>query len=600
MKRICKLLRDFCRTGCLLFLSGFLWHEQAQASHLRGASLYVEATGSVGEVRIVVVEFWRYAALGTDLYALDGNEPDVGDFVRLASEGWVDLGDGTVYGDEPTELFEVIGFNDAPEDDWVALRAVIVHRYPTAGAYDVQIRGCCRPDFLRNAGNAAFRFKARVLADGSNASAVVNGSAFVGMPRGNPATYPIPYTNPDGDQLRFRFATSAESGIYYLPLSVLSIDPETGLISWNNTDATRFPDGSQWAVQVIIEEYDPGVDPEQSAPKAWTALDFIFRIEGEDNQLPSCTLDPPSPLTVNLGDPVNLAITGDDATGDADDNDADGNTVSISAVRLPAGATLTPNPAVGTAPQTALFEWTPSATGVFNAAFTVSDGLISTTCSATINVVQPSVCTPAVIQSEQVVGNQGIATFYSPDGIEQLLFTLLDNLTVVSVQGTGGETFSGTGMGPYVLDAGFSPPTTVEVVFQQVDPNNPTGTYFAEVSTTCPSEPGGLLVANLDPTVAFEMKPVRFALEGPLPNPSVGATALRLALPEASQVSVVVYDVLGRVVARLAGGEFSAGVHEVRWLASSALPSGTYVMRVEVQGSGGRRRMEHRLVTLLR
>ncbi|WP_397547222.1 T9SS type A sorting domain-containing protein [Rhodothermus marinus] len=588
------------RIACLLLLHSFLGSAWVQASHLRGASLYAEATGSAGEVRIVVIEFWRYAALGTDFYTLDGNEPDVGDFVRLASEGWVDLGDGTVYGDDPTELFEVIGFNDAPEDDWVALRAVIVHRYPTAGAYDVQIGGCCRPEFLRNASDAAFRFKARVLVDGSNASAVVSASAFVGISRGNPATYLIPYTNPDGDQLRFRFATPTESGIYYLPLSVLSIDPETGLISWNNTDVTRFPDGSQWAVQVIIEEYDPGVDPEQSAPKAWTALDFIFRIEGEDNQLPSCTLDPPAPLTVNLGDPVSILITGDDAVGDADDNDSDGNTVSISAVHLPAGATLTPNPALGAAPQTALFEWTPSAIGVFNAAFTVSDGLISTTCSAEIRVVQPSVCTPAVIQSERVSGNQGIATFYSPDGIEQILFTALNNLTVVSVQGTGGETFSGAGMGPYVLDAGYSPPTTVEVVFQQVDPNVPTGTYFAEVSTTCPSEPGGLLVANLDPTVAFELRPARFALEGPMPNPTEGLTTLRLALPEASQVSVVVYDVLGRAVARLAGGEFSAGVHEVRWLAGSGLPSGTYMVRVEVLEAGGTRRVAHRLVTLLR
>ncbi|ACY49090.1 putative Ig domain-containing protein [Rhodothermus marinus] len=587
-----------CRTyqiGWLLLLSNLLWGIRAQASHLRGATLYAEATGSAGEVRIVVIEFWRYATLGTNLYMLDGNEPDVGDWVQLSEEGWVDLGDGTLYGDDPTELFEVIGFNDAPEDDWVALRAVIVHRYPAAGAYDVQIRGCCRPDFLRNASDAAFRFKARVLADGSNASAVVSGGAFVGIPRGNPATYSISYTNPDGDLLRFRFATPTESGIYRLPLSVLSIDPETGVISWNNTDATRFPDGSQWAVQVIIEEYDPGVDPEQSTPKAWTALDFIFRIEGEGNQLPTCTLDPPSPLTVNLGDPVSILITGDDATGDAD-----GNTVSISAVHLPAGATLTPNPALGAAPQTALFEWTPSATGVFNAVFTVSDGLISTTCAAEIRVMQPSVCTPAVIQSERVSGNQGIATFYSPDGIEQILFTLLNNLSVVSVQGTGGETFSGTGMGPYVLDAGFSPPTTVEVVFQQVDPNVPTGTYFAEVYSTCPSEPGGLLVANLDPTVAFELKPTRFALEGPLPNPFRGETALRLMLPEASRVSVAVYDVLGREVARLAGGEFSAGVHAVRWLAGSGLPSGTYVMRVEVLEGDGTRRVAHRLVTLLR
>ncbi len=573
--------------------------QQAWATHFRGAIIYAEPTGKLNEVRFYVFEFWRYSSLGTNFSFLDGNEPNVGDRITPPSEWAVYLGDGNWYGDDPGETFEILGFDANPGEDWVAARAIFVHRYSAAGTYDVVISSCCRISGLRNAADESFIVRSRILVNGTNVSVTTSSGAFVGIGRGNPVTYNLPYTNPDRDQLRFRFATYGESGIPSPP-SNMTIDPMTGVITWDNSNPATFPENSLWAVQVIIEEYDPGVDPSQNPPKAWVATDWIFKIGGVGNQLPTCTFNPPSPLTVNLNDPVSILITGDDAVGDADDADANRNTVTISSTSMPPGGTLTPNPAVGPAPQTATFNWTASALGTFNATFTVSDGIITTLCTATINVVQPSTCTPAVIQSEQVVGNQGIATFYSPDGIEQILFTALNNLTVVSVQGTGGESFSGTGMGPYVLDPSSSPPTNVSVVFQQVNSNVPTGTYFAEVSTTCPSEQGGVLVANLDPSVAFELKPERFALEGPLPNPFAGAIALRLQLPEASRVSVAVYDMLGREVAQLAGGEYVAGVHEVRWLASSDLPSGMYVLRVEVTEADGGRRIAHRLVTLMR
>ncbi|WP_054684710.1 hypothetical protein [Rhodothermus marinus] len=88
-------------------------------------------------------------------------------------------------------------------------------------------------------------------------------------------------------------------------------------------------------------------------------------------------------------------------------------------------------------------------------------------------------CTLAQIASQTVSGNQGVATFYSPDGIRELQFTLLDNLTVVSVQGAGGERFSPVEGGRYTLDDGQEPPVYVEVVFQQVDPAVSHGTYYA-------------------------------------------------------------------------------------------------------------------------
>ena len=71
------------------------------------------------------------------------------------------------------------------------------------------------------------------------------------------------------------------------------------------------------------------------------------------------------------------------------------------------------------------------------------------------------------------------------------------------------------------------------------------------------------------------------AVVGPYPNP-VGAAPLRLdlTLPAALDVRVRVYDVLGRVVARLHEGRLPAGPHTVRWERANAA-AGLYVVEVE-------------------
>jgi hypothetical protein len=51
-------------------------------------------------------------------------------------------------------------------------------------------------------------------------------------------------------------------------------------------------------------------------------------------------------------------------------------------------------------------------------------------------------------------------------------------------------------------------------------------------------------------------------------------------LPESADVRLVVYDVLGRVVARLVAGEQGAGWHEAVF-DGSLLPSGVYLYRLE-------------------
>ncbi|MEM0964225.1 MAG: T9SS type A sorting domain-containing protein, partial [Bacteroidota bacterium] len=67
------------------------------------------------------------------------------------------------------------------------------------------------------------------------------------------------------------------------------------------------------------------------------------------------------------------------------------------------------------------------------------------------------------------------------------------------------------------------------------------------------------------------------------PNPSAGALAVSLTLPEAGDVRVAIYDALGREVARLHDGTASAG--ELRTdLPSGRLAPGSYLLRADGPG----------------
>ena len=63
------------------------------------------------------------------------------------------------------------------------------------------------------------------------------------------------------------------------------------------------------------------------------------------------------------------------------------------------------------------------------------------------------------------------------------------------------------------------------------------------------------------------------------PNPFNPSTEILFDLPETAMVSLAVYDVSGREVARLIEGELPAGWHRARFDAGS-LSSGVYLYRI--------------------
>jgi subtilisin family serine protease len=89
------------------------------------------------------------------------------------------------------------------------------------------------------------------------------------------------------------------------------------------------------------------------------------------------------------------------------------------------------------------------------------------------------------------------------------------------------------------------------------------------------------------------------ALAGPLlaalPSPFRETTSLRFLLPEAGNVSLVVYDASGRVVRELAHGWHSSGPQAMTWngvdRAGREVPSGIYFAALDAPGARGRIRI---------
>ncbi len=81
--------------------------------------------------------------------------------------------------------------------------------------------------------------------------------------------------------------------------------------------------------------------------------------------------------------------------------------------------------------------------------------------------------------------------------------------------------------------------------------------------------------------------PSEYALEQNFPNPFNPSTNIRFALPEASEVTLTVFNLLGREVATVVTGRFDAGVYTVTWDGSNGagvpVASGVYFYRLSTE-----------------
>ena len=82
--------------------------------------------------------------------------------------------------------------------------------------------------------------------------------------------------------------------------------------------------------------------------------------------------------------------------------------------------------------------------------------------------------------------------------------------------------------------------------------------------------------------------PTEFSLLQNFPNPFRESTVIRYALPEASTVSLKVFNIFGQEVATLASGTMSPGYHSMEWnardRAGRPVRAGMYFYRMDATG----------------
>ncbi len=100
-------------------------------------------------------------------------------------------------------------------------------------------------------------------------------------------------------------------------------------------------------------------------------------------------------------------------------------------------------------------------------------------------------------------------------------------------------------------------------------------TFVTSIDTFSVTFINGLVVGLKDETI-----PHRFYVDQNYPNPFNPSTTINFGLPTTSEVSLVIYDVLGREVATLIGNKsLKAGTHSYEFNAAK-LASGTYIYRL--------------------
>ena len=341
----------------------------AGASHYRANQLtWIQHSGN--EVEFDYTGSWRCT-----FFYFPCSSASVGD---TFNPGFLDLGDGTSVAIQ-AEVTSVDVTNDVISGDFH-----LDHTYATAGPFTVSEDNCCRlsgPQHINNP-DGSVRLESIVNLNETSASPVSSIAPIVDCALNAVCSFSVPAIDPDGQALRWRFATAAESGVVYQPgppqaTNAAAINPTTGVYTWNTAGASLSATGSTfYSTQVVVENLNSAGTVISKTP-----VDFFIRLgSNSTNQQPVFVTPTPadgSTISVNLGDPVSFDVKATDP--DASD------TVTLGMLGKPAAATYTTvsgNPATGT------FTWTPTALGQTILTITAQDpqGLGATPRSIIINV----------------------------------------------------------------------------------------------------------------------------------------------------------------------------------------------------------------------
>ncbi len=80
--------------------------------------------------------------------------------------------------------------------------------------------------------------------------------------------------------------------------------------------------------------------------------------------------------------------------------------------------------------------------------------------------------------------------------------------------------------------------------------------------------------------------PEKFVLLQNYSNPFNPSTTIGFSIPQTSDVSIEIYNVIGEMVASLVSRTLEAGYHQINFNASN-LPSGTYIYQLKTNNQSG-------------
>jgi hypothetical protein len=199
-------------------------------------------------------------------------------------------------------------------------------------------------------------------------------------------------------------------------------------------------------------------------------------------------------------------------------------------------------------------------------------------------VISSRVLCLAMSGTNFIAGTNGAGVFVSADNGSS--WTAVDSgLTNADIRAfavSGTDIFAGTAGGGVFLS------TNCGTRWTEVN-TGLTNIYILSLAVTgtnlfAGSEGGGVWRRPLSEIVSVGVASSRvsrgFALVQNYPNPFNPCTTIRYALPNASRVTLLVYDLLGRQVSGLVNGKMEAGIHDVTFDGSS-LASGMYFYRLQ-------------------
>ncbi len=109
---------------------------------------------------------------------------------------------------------------------------------------------------------------------------------------------------------------------------------------------------------------------------------------------------------------------------------------------------------------------------------------------------------------------------------------------------------------------------------------------FVDTDSKTPPDPNnfGFLKTKPDPVSILRDEnigiPVKFELKQNYPNPFNPSTMINYQLPKNSEVTLSIYNLIGKKVVTLISGLQKAGIHQIKWDASG-FPSGIYIVQLK-------------------